>query len=250
MNLSRWTGCSSRHDSEPGRSPRGRDARGLEPACEALDGRRLLSTVAAAPAVLPTPPASAVANAAAELKAIDPMAFAPFQKELSLAETHSHVTAAEVGRLAQDEAAIDQAIGAAGLDATTASADIDQVRDVIDHAFLDTTVRAEGWARDRQALQQDLAGVPGPTPLVDRTIAQMHVVARAATPTGAMPGVIYDGSHTRKVTIPADLAPGVLERTLPMVWRNLEDAAEASPAADQHPLEVFYDGQVNNFIKD
>lgn len=249
MRSLRWRGGGARGDRGTGPGDRGRDARGLGPAFEAIDGRQLLSTTAA-PAVLPTPPASDVADAAAELKAIDPTAFGPFPTELGLAETRSHVTAAEVGRLAQDEAAIDQTIDAAGLDANTTSTDLDQVRDVIDRAFLDTTFRPRGWDREQQALQRDLAGVPGATPLISRTIAQMQVVARAATPIGAMPGVISDGTHLRKVTISADLAPGVLERTLPMVWRNLEDAVNASPAADQHPLEIYYDGQVNHFIKD
>jgi hypothetical protein len=190
-----------------------------------------------------------VTSAATELKAINPTDFASFDRILGLAETHSHVTRAEAGQLAQDEAAIDQAINTAGLDATTTSTDLNQTRDVIDHAFLDTTTDAKGWAGDQQTLQQDLAGVPGVIPLISRTIAQMKVVARAATPTGAMPGIISDGAHVRNVILPASLAPRVLEQVLPMAWHGLEKAVEASPSADQHPLEVYYDGQVNNFIK-
>jgi hypothetical protein len=244
--------------SRTGQRRRGRASTGAKPSCEALDGRQLLSTVeaAAAPAVLPTPPATAVANAAAELNTIDATGFAAFERDLSLAETHSHVTPAEVGNLAQDEAALDQAINAAGLGANPTSTDLNQVQDVIDHAFLDNTLRAKGWAGKQQTLQQDLAGVPGVTPLINRTIAQMQVVARAARPTGAMPGVISDGAQTRNVILPANLAPEVLERTFPQAWRDLENAVASTPAtslgpttADQHPLEVYYDGQVNNFIK-
>jgi hypothetical protein len=250
-----WNGGEARRDSAAGRSPRGRGSVRAKPACEALDGRQLLST-AAAPAVLPAPPAAAVANAATELNAIDPTDFAEFQKLLGLAESHSHVTRAEVGKLAQDEAAIDRAIDAAGLDANTTATDLHQARDRIDHAFLDTTYQAKAWAGQRQTLHQDLAGVPGATPLVDRTIARMQVVARAATPTGSMPGVESDGARIRKVILPASLATGLLERGLPEVWRNLENAvtstSQSNPsavAADPHPLEVYYAGQVNNFLK-
>ena len=72
-----------------GRRLRGRPATGLTPACEPLDGRQLLSTVAAAPAMLPAPSAAAVANAAAELNARDPSTFARLQGELAQAEGDS-----------------------------------------------------------------------------------------------------------------------------------------------------------------
>src|SRR5690348_13307919 len=113
MDSSRWHGGDARHHSGAGHRTRGRDSIRVKPACEALDGRQLLSMVAA-PAVLPTPSAVAVANAAAELEALDPSEFARLQGELAQAEGHSRVTAAEAGKLAQDEAALDQAIETLG----------------------------------------------------------------------------------------------------------------------------------------
>jgi hypothetical protein len=100
----------ARRDSGAERSLRGRASARLKPACEPLDGRQLLSTVAAAPAVLAAPSAAAVANAAAVLNTLDPSAFAQLQNELVQAESHSRVTQAQAGQLAQDEAAIDRAI--------------------------------------------------------------------------------------------------------------------------------------------
>ncbi len=85
------------------------------PACEPLDGRQLLSTVAAATVALSTPPATAVAAAAADLNALDPSTFARFQSDLAQAESHSHVTEAQVDALAQDETALDQIIESANL---------------------------------------------------------------------------------------------------------------------------------------
>jgi hypothetical protein len=163
----RVVGCESR----AGRMHRGRASTRLKPACEPLDGRQLLSTVATAPAVLPTPPATAVANAAADLSALDPTTFAQYQAEMAKAEGHSRVTVAQARKLAQDEAAIDQAVDAAGLDANTTSGDINRSQDWISTAFIATTYQADGWENIRQELQVNLAGVRGVTPLINRTIA-------------------------------------------------------------------------------
>jgi hypothetical protein len=50
MNLSRWLSGKTRSDSRVGRRAGGRASAGRKPACEALDARQLLSTVATTPA--------------------------------------------------------------------------------------------------------------------------------------------------------------------------------------------------------
>ncbi len=224
----------------------------LRPGCESLEGRQVLSTVA----VLPAPAPGAVAAAAAELEAVDPFDFAAFQQGLNFTAKYSHVTPAQAGRLAQAETALEGAINSSGLDANAKAADINQVQDTIDHAFLDTAYRGRAWARVRQSLHQDVAGDPGATPLVNRAVVQMQVIARAVEPTGKVVSTEYLGSRTRHVMVPASFAYGLLDRGLPRVWQNLENTVTTSEIVDPYsvatqpdPVSVYYAGQVNSFVK-
>jgi hypothetical protein len=98
MKPTRWNGILPLRTVGAGRSVRRRASMNARPVCEPLDGRQLLSTV---PAVaLATPPATAVANAATDLNALVPLAFAKFQSDLAKAESHSQVTQAAVNALA------------------------------------------------------------------------------------------------------------------------------------------------------
>lgn len=237
---------------DPRRGFRDRDSRHVRPGCESLEGRLVLSTAA----VLPAPPPGAVAAAAAELNAVDPLDFAQFQKGLNIIAKYSNVTPAQAGRLAQTETALDQAINSSGLDTHAKAVDINQVRDTIDHAFLDTAYRAQAWSRVRQSLHQDVAGDPGAMQLVNRAIGQMQVIARAVQPTGKVVGTENLGSHTRHVMIPASFAEGLMERGLPQVWQNLENTVTTSEIVDPYsvasqpdPVSVYYAGQVNSFVK-
>jgi hypothetical protein len=256
MRLSRGTDGGFRGDRGPGRSRRERNARGLLPACEALDGRQLLST---AGAVLPTPPAAAVANAAADLNNLDPTTFAKYQRDLALAASHSHLTAAQAGALAQDEAAIDQAIDAAGLTPDETKGDINDVQNVFADAFLAGPFQASaaanrrlnqeiariannsGQAVELQAhtrgqlglvLRQTLASVPGATSLIPGTVSQMEVVARAA-----------------RVSPPLRTALALDRLQLEYELGPKPDTDLGPGAVDRDPLYVYGDGQVNSFIK-
>lgn len=236
----------------PGPGFRHRNSRDVRPGCESLEGRLVLSTAG----VLPAPPPGAVAAAAAELNAVDPLDFAQFQKGLSLAAKYSHVTPAQAGGLAQTEAALDQAINSSGLDTHAKAVDINQVRDTIDHAFLDSAYRGQAWSRVRQSLHQDVAGDPGAAQLVNRAIGQMQVIARAVQPTGKVVGTEYLGAHTRHVMMPASFAEGLVARGLPQVWQNLENTVTTSEIVDPYsvasqpdPVSVYYAGQVNSFVK-
>jgi hypothetical protein len=227
----------------------------LRPAWEALDGRQLLSTPGA---VLPTPPAAAVANAAADLNTLDATTFAQYQRDLAQAASHSHVTAAQAGTLAQDEAAIDQAIDSAGLTPDAAKGKVNEVQNVFADAFLAgpyqtsaaahnrlfqdinrmanngqaVTVPAHTRAQLGLVLRQTLAGVPGASSLIPGTVSQMEVVARAARVSPPLrTALALDKLQFEYELGPnpnTDLGPG---------------------AVDRDPPEGYLDGQVNNFIK-
>jgi hypothetical protein len=202
----------------------------LNPACEALDSRQLLSTV---PTVaLSLPPASAVANASADLNALDPTTFAQLQSDMARAEAHSRVTSSQASKLAQDESALDQDIQSAGLDANTTASDMNRVQNVADDAFLAATYRAKTWANRRQTLEQYVPAEPGSSQLIAQTMAQMHVVARAARVTVPFHKAVYADNQ-------------VLSDELgPTPGTNLGPGA-----TDRDPLTVYYDGQVDQFIR-
>ena len=137
MKLLPWNGVIRQHRRA---GPRDRDRRPrakLNPLCEALDDRRMLSTVAA---VLSVPPAPAVATATATLNALNPTAFAQFQTDLAKAESQSRVTSAQVRKLARDEKIIDQTIESYSPDANTTSTVVNEVQTDVDNAFLETDV--------------------------------------------------------------------------------------------------------------
>jgi hypothetical protein len=197
--------------------------------CEALDCRRLLSTGAA---ILLTPPTTAVSNAAAILESLDPTTFARLQADLVRAEGHSHVSQNQAGLLAQDEAALDNLVNAAGLDPDSTNGDMNRVQDAVDEAFHPTLDRPETWAKDKRTLEQYLSDVPGSTPLINQTIAQVHVVARGARVSGPLQRTL---SRDEQI-LTAELGPS-------------PDADLGPGAVDRDPLEVYYNGQVDGFIK-
>ncbi len=208
--------------------------------------------------MLPTPPAAAVANAAADLNTLDPTTFAQYQRDLAQAAGHSHVTAAQAGALAQDEAAIDQAIDAAGLTPDETKGDINKVQNVFADAFLAGPYGA-GAAADHRfnqdiarigdsgqavllpahtraqlglVLRQALADVPGATSLVPGTVSQMEVVARAA-----------------RVSPPLRTALALDRLQFEYELGPKPNTDLGQGAVDRDPLYVYGDGQVNIFIK-
>jgi hypothetical protein len=230
MIRSQWKRLAFRRDTSTGQSSRRRSLTKLSPGCEALDGRQLLSGGPAAMVALTAPPPAAVANAAAILDGLAPTTFAQFESDLARAERHSRVTQVQVSKLAQDEAAIDQAIQNLGLDATTTSNDLTQVQDAVDDAF--HPYLASGLVQKRQVLEQLLPGVPDVRQLASRTDAQILVVARAAGITGAFHNVLS-----------AD------EKALTAVLGPAPDTDLGPGATDRDPLEVYYNGQIDKFIK-
>lgn len=217
-------------DARIERNPRRRAPIRLNPGCEALDGRRLLSAGPAGTIALTAPPPTAVANAGAILETLAPTTFAQFESDLTRAEQHSRVTQVQVNRLAVDEAAIDQAIQDLGLDAATTSNDLTQVQDAVDDAF--HPYLANGLVQKRQVLEQLLPGVPDARQLASRTDAQILVVARAAGLTGSFHNALSADEQALTAALgpkpDTDLGPG---------------------ATDRDPLEVYYNGQIDRFIR-
>jgi hypothetical protein len=231
MDLSRWTGGKARCGTRAGRRLDRPDTRNVTPACEALEGRQLLST-AAATAILPAPPATAVANATADLDSLDPSTFLLLQGYFERAESHSRVTEVEADALAALESTIDQDVQAAGLDADSSSADINNVENVIDTAFVATSYTRKDWMSTDDALQSYLQGVPGTATLVHETISMMRVVA--------------DSSRVNeKLSLPLYGAGEVLGEDL----GSNPDTNLGPGATDADPLTVYYDSQVNHFVK-
>jgi hypothetical protein len=231
MSLSFWNGIIPLR-----RRGGGRALARLKPACESLDGRQLLSTLAAAAPVLPVPSASAVANAATTLNALDPTAFAQFQSDLVNAERQSHVTSADARMLVRDEKIIDLTIESDGLDASTTATVVDQVQADVDDAFLETTSPASSWAQEQQGLSQLLAqAAPNQhfsTFFIRDVIDQMKVVARAVRDTSGSNGAVAG----EWAALTNDLGPAA-------------DTNLGLGAAGLDALQVFYDGQINKFIK-
>ncbi len=204
----------------------------LRPACESMEDRRLFSTVA----VLPAPSTTDVANAAAVLNALDPTTFAQFQSDLAHAESQSDVTPSQAHKLARDEKIIDQVVESAGLDANTRSTVLNQVQTDADNAFLETTLSASSWTQEQQALSQvldqDVPSVHFSSFFIRDTINQMKVVARASR--DAAP--LNDAVTSDWAVLANDLS-------------STPDTNPAPGAAGLDALQVYYDSQVNNFIK-
>jgi hypothetical protein len=230
MDRSRRQGALVGRKSGIARSIRRRLLTKFRPSCKPLDGRQLLSTV---PMVaLSVPPTTAVANAAADLNALNPTTFAQLESDLARAERHSHVTPAQASKLAQDEAGLDQDIQSVGLNANTTASDMNRVQNVVDDAFLAATYPAKTWANRRQALEQHVPAVPGAPQLISRTMAQMRVVARAARVTGPL----HQAVDSDKQVLSDELGPTPNTNLGP-------------GATDRDPLVVYYDGQVDKFVR-
>ena len=234
MNLLTWNALipQRRHGQrEVSRRPLAK----RKPAFESLDGRQLLSTVAGAP-VLPGPSGSAVASAASALNALDPVSFARFQSDLASAEGQSGVTTADARTLIRDEKIIDLAIEADSLDASITSTVVNQVQTDVDNAFLETTAPASSSAKEQEALSQLLAQAAPDQHFssffIRDVIDQLNVVARAARNTSQSSNALAGD------------------------WAALTNDLGATPdtnlgtgAAGLDALQVYCNGQINNFIK-
>ena len=244
MIPSRWTDGHPGPGAGPRRTDPGRAVRALRPGCAALDGRLLLSTVAAAPAVLPTPSAAAVANAAAELNALNPSGFARLQNELAQAEGHSRVTPALASTLAQDEVTLDRAIETLGQGRSTPSdllTNVNNLNDKIDNAFFGDMIEASPefidslrWAVEKPEswgqLKGDLSSLSISPSVIHQTAHQMEVVARAVHLTPQLKRAFWNNPLIASLGSNPDtnLGPG---------------------AAGLDAVQVYLDAQVNNFIE-
>jgi hypothetical protein len=211
--------------------------------CEALDHRQLLSTVVPAETTFSTPPAAVAAKAATILERDAPKAFAQFQTALARAEQQSHVNPADVTALAQDEAVVDQDLGSAN------ASGLNDVQDWVDNAFTygsdgirDVRRNLVPLSEASQKLDAIVEGAPalfvaspsdGSVSPIDQLVDQIEVVAKQARLTPAVQSSLnrsYSALNNALGPHPyVSLGPGA---------SNVRD-----------PLVVYYDAQVDNFVK-
>ncbi len=226
-----WQTAAPRSQPDGERDDRRQRARmGL--GCEALDGRQLLSGMTAAlPSGPLIPPAVEVANATAALQGRAGQDFARLSADLSSAQGHSHVTAAQFANLQRDAATIDSAIESAGFDPATTQAKVNKVQDTIDGAFLAATYRRTGWDQVQGSLESAASGAVVSPTLVRGTVAAMEGVARSARVTPQEHAALVADQQA----VTADLGANV--------------DINLGFGAARDPLVVYDDGQVGSFVR-
>jgi hypothetical protein len=255
MDRPPWIGLISPRQTGARRPTRRVSRATLGPACEVLDGRRLLS---AATVAVFSPPATAVASAVPMLEAAEPTAFAGFQADIARAEQHSHVTAAQAGALGQDVSTIDQAIDAAGLTTSATSAAINDVQDWADNAFTsgaagirDVAGHIVPTSQAPKKLEKILVDVPSvfTATASDTSVGGIHQGNAQATPLHQLIGQMKVVARAARVT-PA------LQTALNRNFEEIAGALGPDPytdlgpgAAHRDPLVVYYNAQIANFIK-
>jgi hypothetical protein len=216
----------------------------LTMACEALEGRQLLSTVAAAAAQLTMPSESLVTNATAILEHAAPKAFAQLETALTRAEQQSKVNPADASALAQDEAVVEQDIESANLSPYETGNDLNIVQDWVDYAFTADSVgfhvgrssyRVGEVSREFNNLLGDVPAVFSATDAststspIDQFVDQIKVVAHESKLAPAV------GSALKRSYNAVNRALGPNPNTLPGPGGTARD-----------PLIVYYDAQANN----
>jgi hypothetical protein len=219
----------------------------LCPGCEALDDRQLLSAVAPVAAEFAIPSAALITNATSILEGAAHKALAQLQTALVQAEQHAQFNQADVSALAQDEAVVGQDIESANISAYDVGNDLNVVQDWVDYAF---TYGSIGFHVGRthyplSAISQRLDRVLGNVPSVfdssgsgtsvspiDQLVDQIKVIAKQAKVTPAIQSAL---SHSYTTL---NNALGLNPNTMPGPGGTMRD-----------PLVVYYDAQVNNFIK-
>ena len=271
MRFSRWIDGGARRDCGTGPGPRRAwNARAMRPACEARpDGRQLLST--SGRGCSRTPPSAAVANAAADLNTLDPTTSSPRRiqrTDLARAESHSHVTAAQSRRAgSRTKAAIDQSDRRGrGRRLTLTKGHVNDVQNVFADAFLAGPYQTSGCGRhssfsrdiDRMANGGQAVASPGAHP-GPRSWGWCSDRPSPSVPgaNSLIPGTVSprwrwwdpgrQGSHLRALR--TALALDRLHFEYELGPKPDADLRPGACATDRDPLEVYLDGQVNNFTK-
>jgi hypothetical protein len=201
----------------------------VQPECSALEGRHLLSTAAGGlPATTLIPPAAEIANAEAVLTSNAPQEFVKYTKALTALERTSSVTPAQFDALVQDKAAIDAAIVAADLSASSTQDKINTTADVIDASFTDTNE-----AYQRSQLESHLTGASVSPEILKQTFAAMSRVGREVM--GRASSAAKLAKENTQTIISLDLGPNPDTN----IW----------PGAPRDPLVVYYNGQIENFVR-
>lgn len=226
-----------------GSSSRARRQRKLGIECEALETRQLLSTVVPVGTSFSTPPTGVVARATSVLEKDAPAAFAQFQAALARAEQQSHVNPVDASALAQDEAIVDQ-------DLQSASASgVNDVQDWVDNAF---TYGSDG-IRD---VRRNLVPLSEVSRRLDANVEGAPAVFDASASGGSVSPIRQLVNQIAVVAKQAKVAPAV-QSALNRSYDALNNALGPHPYISlgpgasnvRDPLVVYYDAQVENFVK-
>jgi hypothetical protein len=236
-----------RRDTITTRSGNHRTLTKVNPVCEALDHRQLLSSVPLAATELSMPPAAAVANAATILESRAPNAFHLFQAALNRAEQQSKFNPSAVIALAQDEAAVDQAIDAAGLTVNQSSADLNDVQDWVDNAF----TSGPGSIRD---VRRKLVPLSEAGPRLNGILANapaVFIVSSSTTTSSPVDQLVHEITVVANQANAAPALQSALEHSYDVLNKALgrKPYTDLGPGATHRdPLVVYYNGQVDGFV--
>ena len=219
----------------------------LSPRCEALDNRQLLSVAASVATEFTIPSAALVTTADTTLQSVapgrSPNSKARWRRPSSTRASISPMSSA----LAQDEAVVDKDIDSTNISSYDNGNDLNIVQDWVDYAF---TYGSIGFHVGRtlyplSAISQRLDGTLGNVPTVfaasssdatispiEKLIDQIKVVAKEARVASAIQSAL-NHSYTM-----LNNALGSNPNTMPGPGGTMRD-----------PLIVYYDAQVNNFVK-
>jgi hypothetical protein len=219
-----------------------------KPACEALDNRQLLSTAAPVATEFSMPSAALVTNATTILESLAPKTFAQFQTAMAQAEQDSHVNQADVSALAQDEATVDQDIESASITPYQNGNDLNIVQDWADYAL---TYGSVGFH-----VGPKLYPISAVSQRLDRVLANVPAVFHASGPDTSISPIDQLIDQIKVVAKQARLTPAVqsaLNRSYNSLNHDLGPDANTMPGPGgtmRDPLIVYYDAQVNDFVKD
>ena len=211
--------------------------------CEAVESRQLLSTVVPAGTAFSTPPEAVVAKAASILESDAPHAFAQFRVAMAQAEQQSHVSPADVSALAQNEAVVDQ-----DLESANASG-LNDVQDWVDNAF---TYGSDG-IRD---VHRNLVPLSAVSRKLDAIVEGAPAVFNASAAGESVSPIDQLVDQIKVVAKQARVMPATqsaLDRSYSALNQALGPHPYVSlgpgPSNVRDPLVVYYDAQVDNFVK-
>ncbi len=189
-----------------------------------------------------------------------PSAFAQFHSALTQAEQDSDLYQADVSTLAQDEAVVVQDIESSGLSKGASASDLRYVEDAVDFALSGSPGIHDGQRfiplpQVPQWLDAELANVPAFHQAEPSAAVAPNVPAAVLA---SNPGIVpLQQLVNQAIVVAHEATPApAIETALDRSYNRLSDALGRSAITDLGPgqvkrdaLVVYYEGQVNQFVK-